>query len=255
MLFIANWKMHGNRQFVADWCKQFTPPASQVAQVAQVVVCPPFPYLSVLGKSLPPAVSLGAQDVAAVATEGARTGEVSAQMLRDIGCTYALVGHSERRARGETDDDCKNKIQAALAADIVPVLCIGETAAQHRQTEQILTQQMQPLADALSAHCAKNPTARQDAVLAYEPVWAIGSGKTPTANKLAAVQQTIRQVLNEKLNAQIGAFGGKISVLYGGSVGVDNANLPRDAGMDGGLVGGASLDAALFSQLCRVGAS
>lgn len=231
--------MHGDAAFVAEWAARFSPPDG-----CKVVVCPPFPYLAAARRALPSAVAVGAQTVSRAAQDGAHTGEVAARMLADVGCEYALVGHSERRANGENDSDCAAQIAAAAAAGLVPVLCAGETAAEQNEGrgEEAVFRQMRALESL--------PDGAR-AVLAYEPVWAIGSGKTPSPEALSHTGAAIRR----RLISQKGAFGGTIAVLYGGSINLDNSRLPALAGMDGGLVGGASLDAAGFAKICRGDAS
>ena len=236
-LFIANWKMNGGLAFVAEWASVFSPPPECVA-----VVCPPFPYLAAARQMLPSEIKIGAQTVSRHAADGAHTGEVSARMIVDVGCDYAIVGHSERRAAGEDDSDVAAQIAAAAAAGLTPVLCAGETAAERDSGcggDAVLRQLRALESLPGNAWCA----------VAYEPVWAIGSGKTPAAETLKQTGQEIRR----QLIAQKGAFGGTIAVLYGGSINAGNAGLLGQAEMDGGLVGGASLDAAEFAQICRIG--
>ena len=236
-LFVANWKMHGDTAMLADWAERFVPPVS-----GQTVVCPPFPYIAAARAILPKQVAVGAQNVAAAAT-GAHTGEVSAYMLAESGCQYVIVGHSERRAQGETDAQCAAKLAAAVAAGLAPILCVGESAAERNagQTAAVVERQLMALT------AAANDDVWRLAAVAYEPVWAIGSGQTPSSTSLAAVQKNIRR----QLIAQTSAFGGTMAVLYGGSVKSENARMLGDAGMDGGLIGGASLDAAMFAGICR----
>ena len=189
-------------------------------------------------------LALGAQNISAHEYDGAHTGEVSARMAADVGCKYTLVGHSERRAAGETDDDCAKKIAAALHAGLSPIVCIGETAAEdaagraqdaiEKQLRKMLSKQLGSIANI---------------AIAYEPVWAIGSGKTPSAERLQKTREDIRR----HLLALSAADGGDIPILYGGSIAPDNAALLAEAGMDGGLVGGASLSAAAFMKVCEAG--
>lgn len=236
-IFIANWKMHGGTAFVAEWAARFLPPPA-----VQVVVCPPFPYLAAARRLLPSAVAIGAQSVFCQTPDGAHTGEVSARMLADVGCEYVIVGHSERRVAGETDADCAAQLAAVAAAGMTPVLCAGETAAAQNPApaKEAVLRQLRAL---------ESLPERVPFAVAYEPVWAIGSGKTPSAEALLHTGEIIRR----ELIAQKGAFGSTIPVLYGGSIKAENAALLGRAGMDGGLVGGASLDAAEFAQICRMG--
>lgn len=236
-LFVANWKMHGDAAFAAQWAADFRPPPE-----CDVAVCPPFPYLQALRAALPAHVAVGAQTLSAQAEDGAHTGEVSARMLADAGCEYVLVGHSERRPMGEDGDACATRVAAAAAAGLTPVLCVGETAEEFSsgRSEEAVLRQLQEL----SSLPAEAPCA-----VAYEPVWAIGSGRTPDTESLSRMRERIRA----GLISQTGAKGGKIRILYGGSVKAENAGLPGRAGMDGALAGGASLDAAVFAQICRAG--
>ncbi|MGI9298349.1 MAG: triose-phosphate isomerase family protein [Gammaproteobacteria bacterium] len=237
-LFIANWKMHGGTAFLAEWASRFSPPGGR-----RIVVCPPFPYLAAARRILPSEVAVGAQAVFRGARDGAHTGEVSARMLADVGCEYAIVGHSERRAAGETDSDCAAQLAAAAAAGIIPVLCAGESGEDAEKPERAEAAVLRQLR-ALESLSAGSPFA-----VAYEPSWAIGSGKTPPAEAISRAGGAIRR----QIIVQKGAFGGTMPVLYGGSIKAENAALLGRAGMDGGLVGGASLDAAEFAQICRAG--
>ena len=234
-LMIANWKMHGDAAMLSQWARQFIAPPN-----CQVVVCPPYPYLAAARQLLPPSVAIGAQTLFSQAQAGAYTGEVSARMLADVGCQYVLVGHSERRARGENNDDCAAQIIAASEAGLIPVLCIGEDNAHYaaRQTAAVLQEQLAVLA----------PLKIQRLAIAYEPIWAIGSGKTPSAEELS---QAARHIRNQLISQKV-AIGSKIPILYGGSIKTDNASLLRQADMDGGLVGGASLNAADFAKICLI---
>ena len=235
-LFAANWKMHGSTPFLEKWATEFAPPPG-----VRVVVCPPLSHLAAARRLLPSAVAIGAQTISVHAKDGAHTGEVSARMIKDIGGEYAIVGHSERRAAGETDADCAAQLAAAADAGLTPIFCIGEEDAQDSAAaEKAFLGQLRAL-DSL-------PDGKPFAV-AYEPVWAIGTGKTPSAEGLQKSANAIRR----QIIAQKGEFGGTMPLLYGGSIKADNAALPRFAGMDGGLVGGASLNAAEFAQICRAG--
>jgi triosephosphate isomerase len=186
-------------------------------------------------------IGVGAQNVSEQ-QQGAYTGEVSADMLRDIGCRYAIVGHSERRTLyGENDEQVAAKFMAAQAEGLVPILCVGETLAQREQGETltVINSQLDAVIQAagIKAVCS--------AVIAYEPVWAIGTGKTATAEQAQEVHQAIRQ--------QLGANGEGTRVLYGGSVKAANAaELFAQPDIDGALVGGASLNSAEFGEICKL---
>ena len=210
-----------------------------------VAVCVPFPYLAQAQAALTGGpLAWGAQNLSEKAS-GAFTGEVSAAMLKDFGCQYVLVGHSERRALyGESDALVAEKFAAALAAGLRPVLCVGETLAEREsgKTAEVVAKQMAAVLDRVGVAALAN------AVVAYEPVWAIGTGKTATSEQAQEVHAAIR--------AQVAALDTKVAegvqILYGGSVKPSNAEeLFGMPDIDGGLIGGASLVAADFLAICR----
>jgi triosephosphate isomerase len=211
---------------------------------ADLAVFPPFPYLGEAQALLQGSpISWGAQTLNPVA-QGAHTGEVSAGMLVDFGCRYVLVGHSERRTiYGESDVDVANRFAAALAAGLEPVLCVGETLEQREsgETESVVARQI----DAVLCRSGIEGFAR--AVVAYEPVWAIGTGKTASPDQAQAVHAFIR----DKFASQDDIIAGQLRILYGGSVNGSNAAelFARDD-IDGGLVGGASLKVGDFLAIC-----
>lgn len=240
----ANWKMHGAASFVeaylGDWRK------TRPRGVVDVVICPPLAYLDRVAAALGDhGVQFGVQTVHAEPS-GAYTGEHAAEMARDLGATYAIVGHSERRQLfHESDAVVAAKFVAARRAGLIPILCVGETLAERRagQAEATVLAQL----DAVLGH--SRAEALDDFVVAYEPVWAIGTGETATPAQAQQMHGTIR--------ARLGEAGGSIAqsvrVVYGGSVNVDNAEaLFAQTDIDGGLVGGASLDATAFAVICRV---
>jgi triosephosphate isomerase (TIM) len=239
-LVVGNWKMHGSHAANAELLA-----AVKAARpfAADVAVCVPFPYLSEAAVALAGTdIDWGAQDCSAHA-QGAYTGEVSAAMLREFGCRYAIVGHSERRAyHGEADVLVADKAKAALAQGVTPIVCVGETLDQREagQTEDVVKRQLSAVVHALE-HCVG------EIVVAYEPVWAIGTGRTATPEQAQAVHALMR--------AQLGAAtpqAAKMRLLYGGSVKADNAaSLFAQPDIDGGLVGGASLKAAEFVAIAR----
>ena len=211
----------------------------------QVVVCPPFVYLSEVGQLIAGAdILLGAQD-AAVDTTGAFTGEVSAAMLLDVGCRYAIVGHSERRALyGETDEIVAGKFQAVQAQGLEPILCVGETLEERESgaTMDVIDRQIGAVLEAAGV------ASFESCVVAYEPVWAIGTGLTATPEQAQEVHAHIRGVISA-VDAKISAG---LRILYGGSVKGSNAgDLFAMDDIDGGLIGGASLDAADFAAICK----
>ncbi len=247
---IGNWKMNGgveaNARLISDMRDRLAP-ASSVC----VAVCPPFPYLSqvqaLLGLAPELAVALGAQDVSAEA-QGAFTGQVSASMLRECGVSLVLVGHSERRqGLGESDALVGQKAAAALRAGLTPVVCVGETLneREHGQAEAVVLRQLDAALDAIQKMKDGAATNVINAfLLAYEPVWAIGTGKTATPEDA----QTIHAVLRRRL---VAAGAARTPILYGGSVKADNAaSLLGMPDVDGALVGGAALDAVAFSAIC-----
>lgn len=220
-------------------------PALGTLQGAGCGVCVPFPYLAQIQNELSgTAIAWGAQNVCEQ-PKGAFTGEVSASMLQDFGCTYAVVGHSERRSiYGESDELVAKKFMAAQAAGLVPVLCVGETLAERESgiTEQVVARQLDAVINTAGvASLAKS-------VVAYEPVWAIGTGKTATPDQAQAVHAFIR----EKIAALDKFVADGLIIQYGGSVKAANAaELFSQPDIDGGLIGGASLAAEDFIAICR----
>ncbi len=211
------------------------------ATTAEVCVCVPTPYLADVAATLAGSpISWGAQDCSSH-DSGAYTGEVSAAMLADLGCREVIVGHSERRAlHGESDVLVAEKAQRALAHGLVPIVCVGETLAERDAgaTEDVVLRQLGAVTVRLGNDTSK-------IVLAYEPVWAIGTGKTASSEQAQSVHAVLRTAL-----AAAGA--GAVRILYGGSVKADNAaQLFAQADIDGGLIGGASLKAAEFVAICR----
>ncbi len=238
-LVMGNWKMHGGLEANAGLLADLRAGAGILADYCTLAVCTPFPYLAQARSQLEnSAVSWGAQDVSAH-DKGAYTGEVSAAMLNDFACTWVLVGHSERRAmHAETDDQVAAKAQAALAAGLVPVVCVGETLEQQDagQTLAVIQRQLAPV-------LALGSQAVSRLVVAYEPVWAIGTGRSATPAQAQDVHAAIRARLAEVDAAQV-------RVLYGGSVKADNAaSLFAMPDIDGALVGGASLVADEFLRI------
>ena len=242
-LVAGNWKMHGTRaqnaSLVRSLLDLLRPESS-----AEVLLCPPFVYLWETGRMLKDTdVSLGAQSICAEA-QGAFTGEVSAAMVKDVGCHYALVGHSERRQIfGESDAVVARKFVAAQSQGLVPVLCVGETLDERegQRTAQVVSRQI----DAVLSVSGVVSFGR--AVIAYEPVWAIGTGRNASPEQAQEVHAMIRA----KLAALDGTIAGSVRILYGGSVKASNAReLFAVPDIDGGLVGGASLKADEFARIC-----
>lgn len=237
-LVVANWKMNGSLAANAAWVAEFRAAA---APGCEVVVCAPFVYLEQLARDLAAVgAAPGAQDLS-VEAPGAFTGEVAAEMLADVGCNWVIVGHSERRAlHGETNELVAAKAARALALGLRPIVCVGETLAEREagDTERVVGSQ---LAGGLRDI---TPDAMRGVVLAYEPVWAIGTGRTATPEQAQAVHAFIRSVLADQFG---GAAADAVRIQYGGSVKPSNAAaLLGQPDIDGALVGGASLDAASF---------
>jgi len=241
-LVLGNWKMHGSRESVASLVSGLCEALSGVAPQIDRGVCPPFVYLGQVSElaagSPESAISLGGQDLS-VEKQGAHTGDIAGEMLKEFACTYVLVGHSERRAdHQESSELVAQKYLRALEAGLVPVLCVGETLAE-REAEQTLSV-IEAQCQAVLQHL--NAEQKDDMVIAYEPVWAIGTGKTATPDQAQEVHQFIRKLVDSE----------KVRILYGGSVKADNATeLFQQPDIDGGLVGGASLDVDSFVQIIK----
>ena len=234
ILVAGNWKMHGSGAMVQELLEGLLAGTGNASDV-DMAVFPPYPYLAQVQSLLDgSSISWGAQSLNPVA-HGAHTGEVSAGMLLDFGCRHVLVGHSERRAiYGESDEDVAIRFMAALAAGLEPVLCVGETLEERESgaTEAVVARQL----DAVLNRCGVAGFER--AVVAYEPVWAIGTGVTATPEQAQAVHAFIR----DKFFSQDDIIAGQLRILYGGSVNGSNAaDLFARKDIDGGLVGGASL--------------
>lgn len=243
-LVVGNWKMNGTRESVAkllDGLKQGL--ATSVA--CDVGVCPPFVFLAEVSTALAgTGILLGAQNVADQ-TQGAYTGEVAPAMLREVGCTLAIVGHSERRSLyGESDALVAARCDQAVAGGLTPILCIGETLAEREsgETFRVLDRQL----DAVIARCGVAKLAAM--VIAYEPVWAIGTGRTATSEQAQEAHAYVRS----RIAAQDAEVAAGLRILYGGSVNAGNAaTLLAQPDIDGGLIGGASLDPASFVTICK----
>jgi len=242
-LVAGNWKMNGSLAANAALVQALLADDHQ-AWGCEVVVCVPAPYLpQVQTLTQGSALALGAQDVSAQ-DSGAFTGEVSAAMLKDSGVRYCLVGHSERRQyHQESDAVVATKAQRALAAGITPIVCVGETLAEREagKTESVIKRQLAAVVH-LNGHCIS------EIVLAYEPVWAIGTGKTASPEQAQAVHLVLRQQLQAA-----SASADRVRILYGGSMNSGNAaSLLAQPDIDGGLIGGASMKAVDFLSIIRV---
>ena len=240
----GNWKMHGSRAVNQGLLEELQSRVSEAWPI-DVAVCPPFVYLTEVMRQLEgDLIAVGAQNVSAEAP-GAFTGEVAAAMLADIGCTLVIVGHSERRRLyGEDDTLVARKFVAAQTAGLTPILCVGETLEERDagQTEGVVARQLDAV---LRTSGAK---ALGKAILAYEPVWAIGTGRNATP----AQAQAVHQFLRSRISAQDAKIAAQLRILYGGSVKAANAaELFANPDVDGGLIGGASLKAADFCKIIR----
>jgi triosephosphate isomerase len=244
-LVAGNWKMHGN---LAENEALLAGVLAGMADVkAGVAVCVPFPYLAQVQVMLSGSnVAWGAQNMSQHG-KGAFTGEVSAAMLKDFGCQYVIVGHSERRAiYGESDEVVAAKYAAAQVAGLTPILCVGETLEEREGgvTEAVVGRQLDAVLN------SSGVSSLSDAVIAYEPVWAIGTGKTASPEQAQAVHAFIRS----KIRGLDAAVADKLIIQYGGSVkGSNAAELFAQSDIDGGLIGGASLSAEDFLAICRAG--
>lgn len=240
-LIAGNWKMNGTPASAEALAAELTARVRGSGQpVAGIALCPPAPLIpSVLAVCKGTSVAVGGQDCHSK-EKGAHTGDVSASLLKDLGCTYVIVGHSERRAdHGETDAVVKAKAEAALKAGLTPIICVGETEAEREkgETAKVITRQVEG-----SIPAGANAS---NTVIAYEPVWAIGTGKTATTADIATVHQQIVDLFAARHGS-----AALLKVLYGGSVKASNAKeILATANVRGALVGGASLDAAEFWRI------
>ena len=242
-LIAGNWKMHLDRAGAVALATAVAQRTRELDGV-EVAVCPPAVYLDAVAHAIgPSSVKLGAQNVYHE-PKGAFTGEISADMLKDIGCTYVILGHSERRhVLGETNADINKKVKAALAAGLTPILCVGELLAEREagETGAVIRDQFFGSLEGVSG----NDVAR--VVIAYEPVWAIGTGKVATPAQAEEVHLDLRKIIEDRYNAEVAAV---VRILYGGSVKPENAaELLAQPNLDGALVGGASLQADDFVRI------
>jgi len=251
-IFVAgNWKMNLTEREAIALVEGLKERLGQSLPM-EVAVCPPFVYLQAVGRAISGSpIKLGAQNLYPE-QKGAFTGEISPQMLLDVGCTYVIIGHSERRhviGRGEDDQFINRKVHAALEAGLTPILCVGEKLEQRDagQTEQVLTEQVTAGLAGLS------PEQARKVVIAYEPVWAIGTGRNATPEQAQAAHEHIRKLLAGMFDEQTAR---EVTIQYGGSVKASNAaDLMGQPDVDGALVGGASLKADEFSEIIRAAIS
>jgi triosephosphate isomerase len=243
ILVAANWKMNGTKETIRPLLESVIQGVQRIT--TEVAICPPSIYIPELAVQLNGSdISLGAQNVSHLEA-GAYTGEISASMLKDFGCQYVIVGHSERRALyAENDALVARKFIAVQAKEMTPILCVGELLQERESnnTEEVIARQLDAVIELAGIEAFKN------AVVAYEPVWAIGTGKTATPEQAQEVHEFIRLRLARHDNQT----ADNVRVLYGGSVKADNAEqLFKMADIDGGLIGGASLVAEDFLTICK----
>ncbi|MFT7184945.1 MAG: triosephosphate isomerase [Pseudohongiellaceae bacterium] len=243
----GNWKMNGNVAFTRDYFEAFKVSLKSISfpENMKVLIAPPSALLSVVAEQASGSVvELSAQNVSSY-KEGAYTGETSARILADLKCLWCLVGHSERRALfAETDNLVVEKIKQLLANDVQPVLCVGEALDQREsgQAEMVVAEQVNAVFDVFS----ESELSR--VIVAYEPVWAIGTGKTATPDQAQAMHRFIRKLVAAKAER----LAERLVILYGGSVNAENAEtLFAQEDIDGALVGGASLQVEAFSRICE----
>lgn len=243
MMVAGNWKMHGSVAFTRDMIQTLAATVA-VNEAVTLLVCPPMLYLTqAIQAASNTDVRIGAQNCAEIQTTGAYTGEVSATMLVDVGCGYVIIGHSERRALyGETDAVVAGKTKVALAVGVKPIVCVGETLVEREagQAESVIAQQLDAVSNVVGVAGWSN------AIIAYEPVWAIGTGKTATPEQAQEIHAFIRQHLAK----QDAVMANAMTILYGGSVKPDNAAaIFSQSDVDGGLIGGASLNSDDFAKI------
>ena len=243
VLVAGNWKLNGSLASIETLLSRIK--AGIEVRGVEMAVCPPFVYLSAVQAQLADtAIALGAQDVCEH-DAGAYTGEVSAPMLKEVGCRYVIVGHSERRhIYGESDEIAGQKVAAAQRSELTPILCVGELLEEREQgmTEQVVARQLEAVIKTVGIE------GLSEAVIAYEPVWAIGTGKTATPQQAQEVHAFIRQ----RIAQANPAVAENLRILYGGSVKGDNAGeLFAMPDIDGGLIGGASLKGEEFLKICK----
>ena len=242
-ILAANWKMHKTIAEAVAFAEAFRPLVADAA--AEIVLAPPFTALAAVGRALAGSnVKLAAQN-AHPEKQGAFTGEIAPPMLVELGCAYAIVGHSERRALfGESSAFVAQKAAALLAHDVLPIVCVGETLAEREagRTFEILESQL------MGSLVEVPPTRAADVVIAYEPVWAIGTGKTATPG----IAQEAHAMIRAWLDKRFGAAAQRMRIQYGGSVKPENAaELMAQPDIDGALVGGASLDPSSFARIAK----
>ncbi|MCB9993829.1 MAG: triose-phosphate isomerase [Hyphomicrobiaceae bacterium] len=244
MILAGNWKMNGLTAAL-DEVALLVASTADMASDVRIVICPPTTLLSRVSDLLNPAGMASGGQNCHIATKGAHTGDISAQMLKDAGASYVIIGHSERRMdHGETDGRVRTKAELAISEGLVPIICVGETLAERENGVAITVVEHQLSGSVPAADKGAN------IVIAYEPVWAIGTGRVPTNADIADMHKAIRTWLV----GHYGSAGGEVSILYGGSLKPENADeILAVENVNGGLVGGASLKAEDFSRIIASG--
>ncbi len=246
-IIAGNWKMNKTPTETRDYLNRFRTLLPR-GRGCDVVLCVPAVCIPAAVKGTKDSrIAIGAQNCSVFAS-GAYTGEISAAMLTDAGCRYVILGHSERRAMGETDEDVNRKIKTAAAADLIPIVCCGESLAQRDAgvTEEWISMQVKRALEGV------DPAVLRDVVIAYEPIWAIGTGRTATPEQAQAVCAHIRSVLRKLWGAKVAR---SVSILYGGSMNENNAaQLLAQPDVDGGLIGGASLVPEKLAEMIKTAA-
>lgn len=247
-LIVGNWKMNGLKEdsfLRIDKLSHLLRNSSCDLNAVDIVICPPFPIINVLSEYVDSdLIKIGAQDCH-FENFGAYTGDVSVPMLKDVGCKYVILGHSERRsAYLESNSVVKNKANIAILNELIPIVCVGETLEERESGEffKVIESQLQ--------YSLPNNFDHKSLVIAYEPVWAIGTGKIPTLDEISYVHKGIRDYISSTRGKNIGE---KISILYGGSLKPEHAkDILSIAGVDGGLIGGSSLKEEEFFEIINV---
>jgi len=244
LLIVGNWKMHGNTIMISELVDEIID-GLDASSSCNLLLCSPFPYLGLVSQRIINSpIFLGAQNLSQH-TSGPYTGEVSAEMLKDLGCEYVIVGHSERRElMGETNKIIANKFITAIKSHLKPILCIGESLDERKQgmTTSVISDQLNTVLNEIDSNDLSN------AVIAYEPVWAIGTGLTATPDEAQDVHAHIRAEINKSSKK----VAENIQILYGGSVNGNNAgSLFSMPDIDGGLIGGASLTSLEFLSIAK----
>ena len=242
----GNWKMNLDLASAVELAEDVTAGLGALEVECDIVICPPYPYLQAVGHALKHhCLGLGAQDVSEFSS-GAHTGDVAASMLLDLGTSWVIIGHSERRhGQHESDEVIARKVSHALEVGLRVILCCGETAEEHAagQTEEVTARQIRSGLAGIGAEHLSN------VVIAYEPVWAIGTGVTPSVQDAEKVHRTLRSIVSTLYDSR---FASDLRIIYGGSMKASNAGeFIASPEIDGGLIGGASLKSEDFLEICR----